>query len=124
MEIVMKLVVPFDPSMKPPKRSWSALCRPGVQPEDPGAEFEILRRSMVPGAPFVLISPEDRHRGSNAEGFSAWAQMKRAFEALGQWFVRRDSQELAEQLAASQGLEHLERRTRLRDAERARHLRM
>lgn len=123
MEIVMKLVVPFDTSIKPPKRFWSALLRPGVQPEDPEAEFEILRCSSVPGAPFVLTRPEHRLRVSNAEGHTPWVQLKRAFEALGTWFVRRDAQEAEEQLAASQGLEHLERRTRLRDAECCRHLR-
>jgi hypothetical protein len=123
MDPIMKLIVPFDNSISPPKRFWSALFRPGVQAQNPEAEFGILRHTKVPGPTRVLMGAEERPRVRNAKALEVWVQMKRAFGALGKWFARRDAQEAEEQLAASRGLEDLERVTRLRGAERIRYLR-
>lgn len=69
------------------ERFWSA-WKPGVQPDDPVAEFELIRRSMVPCAEHVVLDQEDVLRV--IEHVGAWAQIKRAFQAAGEWFERRN----------------------------------
>ena len=120
----MKLIVPFDTSVSPPKRFWSALWKPAVQPENPASDIETMRRSMVPGAPHVILDQKDHLRVRTADGVGAWPQLKRAFGAIGEWFARRDAAEREEQSAAAGGLEALEKKARLRDAQRSRHVRM
>ena len=119
----MKLIVPFDTSIAPPKRFWSALWAPKARPEDPETEFEIVRCSIVPGATDVLLDSDEQGRVS-AKLFGACARIQRAFGSMGEWFVRRDAAEREEELAASRGLDAFATETRLRDAERSRHLRM
>jgi hypothetical protein len=61
------------------ERFWSA-WKPSVQPEDPVAEFELIRRSMVPCAEHVLLDQEDVLRVIERAG--AGAQITRVFRAL------------------------------------------
>lgn len=119
----MKLIVPFDTSVSPPKRFWSALWKPVVPPENPEADFEIMRRSMVPGASDVLLDADERGRVTSARLCGASARVKRAFEAVGEWFRRREAAEREEQSAGSRGLDALAT-ARSRDALRTRNLRM
>lgn len=116
----MKLIVPFERSASPPKRFWSALwCKPGVQPEDPQAEFEAIRHSMVPGATDVVV---DRKHAIG--GITAGDRVVRALAAVGAWFVRREAAEREEQAAVMGGFDLLSEKSRLRDALRTRHVRM
>jgi hypothetical protein len=139
METIMKIIVPFDSSVSPPKRFWSALwCEPAamqpedpggfwsalmsgsaVQPENPDAEFEAIRRGMVPGAPDVVLD-----RNQTAGRYSVNATIARAFAAVGEWFVRREAAEREEQAAVMGGFDVLAEKARLRDALRTRQLRM
>jgi hypothetical protein len=122
MESIMKLIVPFDTSISPPKRHWTALWNSSVQPESPKAETNIVHRNTILGDPCALLNPEDQIRVGKSGGFSAWAQ--HALGAVGKWFARRDEREEEEQLAASEGLHDLHSQMRARDAERSRHFRM
>ncbi len=116
----MKLIVPFDSTVSPPKRFWSALwSKPGVQPEDPEAEFEAMRESMVPGATDVVL---DQYQAVGE--CTVGGRVTRALSAVGQWFVRRDAVEREEQAAVMGGFDVLSEKVRLRDALRARHIRM
>lgn len=134
----MKLIVPFESSGSPPKRFWSALlsnpaehpedadsfwaarmCKSGVQPENPDAEFEVIRRSMVPGATDVVLDQNQTVGSSNGGG-----RFTRALAAVGEWFVRRDAVEREEQAAVMGGFDVLTEKVRLRDVLRTRHLRM
>jgi hypothetical protein len=139
LETIMKIIVPFDSSVSPPKRFWAALwCEPAamqpedpgsfwsalmlgsaVQPENPDAEFEAIRRGMVPGAPDVVLD-----RNQTAGGYSVSATIARAFASVGEWFVRREAAEREEQAAVMGGFDVLAEKARLRDALRTRHLRM
>ncbi len=60
-------------------RFWAA-CKPGVKPEDPVTEFELIRGSMVPCAEHVLLDQEDVLRVIERAG--AWAQITRVFRAV------------------------------------------
>ncbi len=117
----MKVIAPFDARIRPPKRFWTALWKPGVQADHPEAEFEIMRRSMVPGAPHVLLNSEESVRVRYLGGFSLWAGIKRVSAAIANWMIRREAREEEERLAASESLEELE--SRLRDVERSRYFR-
>jgi hypothetical protein len=81
-------IVSFHPKRGLPERFWSA-WKPGVQPEDPVADIELIRRSMVPCAPHVLLDQEDVLRVIGCMG--VWAQIKRAYRAVGEWFERRNA---------------------------------
>ena len=112
----MKTTAPFDQSIPPPKRFWSALWKPGMQPDYPDSEYEIMRRSMVPGAPHVILNSE---KGVRPDGFGLWSQIKRISTAVAHWFVRRDAQEEHELRAAADGLQDVS--SRKRDVERTRY---
>jgi hypothetical protein len=118
MENIMKALAPFDVSIPPPKRFWSALWKPGVQAGHPDQEFEIMRRSMVPGGTDVILNSEEQIR---VVCESPWTAMKRASEAIADWFVRRDALEQEEHKAAAEGLKNAQ--DRKRDVERSRYFR-
>jgi hypothetical protein len=138
LETIMKIIVPFDATVSPPKRFWSALlsrtaerpedadsfwatrmCGSGVQPENPAAEFEVIRRGMVPGAPDVVLDQRETAGGPSVSG-----RIVRAFAAVGEWFVRREAAEREEQAAVMGGFDVIAEKARLRDVLRSRHARM
>lgn len=95
-----------------------------MQPANPAADIETTRRGRVPGAPRVFLDQEDPLRVRTIEGAGTWPELKRAFGAFREWFARRDAAEREEQSAAAGELEALDKKARLRDAQRSRHLRM
>ncbi len=118
----MKIIVPFDHSVAPPKRFWSALLKPAVQPENPAADLAAMRLSLALGAPYVLLDQAEHLRVKAVAG--AWEELKRALGGIGEWFQRRDAVEREERSAAADGLDALTRQAHLRDIQRTRHLRM
>ena len=94
----MKVIAPFDARIRPPKRFWTALWKPGVQADHPDGEFAIMRRSMVPGAPHVLLNSEESGRVRYLGGFSLWAGIKRVSAAIANWMIRREAREEEERL--------------------------
>ena len=120
----MKLIVPFDTSINPPERHWTALWKPDVEPEAPSATNNILRRNIPSVDPGALLNPEDQIQVGKSEGSSTLAHTKHALGAIGEWFAHREEREAEEQEAASQGLDDLHRQMRARDAVRSRQSRI